>query len=132
MFHGNLATCQSGKKIDLRVIEEIISLSLEAIMFFRFNDENDVAGNRVRSLICFASEGNSLTLLHTLVDMNIQHFTFVRDFLAVTFLALVLCGDNFSLSVTVRTQSLESLNHGTHLSHHNLLSGTVTSLARLD
>ena len=103
MFNAKLTTCQRSDKINFSLIEKVVSFSLEARVLFCFNDKYDIAGNRVRRLICFPSKRNPLTLLHTFVDMNVQDFTFICDLLPITFLALVLCRDNLTFPIAVWT-----------------------------
>ncbi len=47
--------------------------------------------------------------------------------LAVASLALVLLADDLSLSITVGADSLETLNHRTHLAHHGLHAMAITT-----
>src|SRR5215471_18767277 len=101
-------------------------------MFFCFNDKDDIARLRIRGLICLSCKSNALTLLHSLVNMNTQYLAFIYDLFPVTFLAFILWRDNFSFSIAIRTQSLESLNHRSHLTHNNLLACTITTFTSLN
>src|SRR5437762_6724908 len=101
-------------------------------MILCFDDKDDIPRLSIRSLICFPSKSNTLTLLHSLVNMNIQYLAFIYNLFPITFLTLVLGRDDFSLSITIWTQSLKSLNHRSHLTHNNLLSAAIATFTSLD
>jgi hypothetical protein len=62
----------------------------------------------------------------------VQDLALNGGLLSVALLAAVLLADNLSLSVAVGADSLEALDHGTHLAHHHLHTLTVAACALLD
>lgn len=127
MFNGDLTTSKSGKQVNLRVIEQIVFLALEPGVRLRFDNKDNVARNDVRTLITFALKYDFGAILYTLIDMNVEHLALGNDLLSVTVLASVLLTNLLAFSVTVGADSLESLNHWAHLSHHGLHASTIAA-----
>ncbi|KAH3663342.1 hypothetical protein OGAPHI_005332 [Ogataea philodendri] len=126
MLDCKFSASKSGEKIDLGVIEQVLALSSEQWMFLLVNHENNVTRNDVWLLVTFSRENDSLTSLHSWIDVNLQDLSLVNDLLTLTGLTSVLWRDDVSFSVTNLTSGLESLDHRTHLSGDELHSHTVT------
>ena len=73
-----------------------------------------------------------MAALNTSVNVDVKNLPFYNGFLAVALLALVLLANDFSLSITIWADCLESLNHGAHLAHHSLHTVPVTASTLLD
>lgn len=94
--------------------------------------ENHIASQDTWSLVTLTTELNPLTALDTPVDVDVQHLPVDHGFLASALLAAILILDDLSFSVAVGAGSLESLDHGAHLSHHSLHTVAITAHALLD
>ncbi|KAI6772506.1 hypothetical protein HG530_003464 [Fusarium avenaceum] len=120
------------RAIGRRVVEKIILATGEASMGLLLNLENNITSLDAWRLITLASELNLGAAADTLVDMDVEDLAIDGGLLSVALLALVLLLDDLTLAVTVRADSLESLDHGTHLAHHGLHSVTITASASLN
>jgi hypothetical protein len=118
---------QRGQKVDLSLVVQVVTLTLKAGVGLLLNHEHDVSRNDIRTLVTLTVEGDLLSVLHSLVDGDVENLALVDGLLAIALLATVLVLNNLALSVTVGTHGLESLDHGSHLAHHRLHTGTVTS-----
>jgi len=96
------------------------------------NLEDDITGHHTGHLVTLAAELDLVAVAHALVDVNVQHLAFHDGLLAVALLAAVLVADNLALTVTIGADSLEALDHGTHLAHHSLHTATTAACALLD
>jgi hypothetical protein len=131
-LNSDLTTSQSSEQVNLGAIEQVILLALESGVFLLFDNENDISGYNVWALITLSIKDDLGPVLHSLIDMDMQDLALLDDLLSVAVLALVLLPDGLSLSITVGTNGLESLNHWTHLAHHGLGTHSVTGTALLD
>lgn len=123
---------KSGKQIDLSLVEEVVVLTLEAGVGLLLDLEHHVTGHDTRRLVTLAAELNLVAIAHTLVDVDVEHLALNDSLLGVTLFAAVLVADSLSLTVAVRADGLEALNHGTHLAHHSLHTATVAARALLN
>lgn len=122
---------ERGKKVDLGVEVKIVTLALEARVGLLLDLELHITGFNARHLIALSSEVNLGAGLHTLVDVDVEHLALDDGLLAGALLALVLLADLLALTVAVRADGLESLDHGAHLAHHGLHTLALAALASL-
>lgn len=132
VLNVNATTGKSGKQIDLSLVEQIITLALEAGVGLLLNLEHNITGHDTRHLVTLATELNLVAIAHTFVDVNVENLALNDGLLAVTLLAAILVTDNLALAIAVRADSLEALDHGTHLAHHSLHTAAITACAVLD
>lgn len=132
MLNVDGAAGKSGQKVDLGVVEQVVALALETGMRLLLNLELNVAGLDTRKLVALSPEVDLGTALDTLVDVDVQDLALDSRLLAVALLATVLVADALALAIAVGANSLEALDHGTHLTHHGLGTGAVASSASLD
>jgi hypothetical protein len=132
VLNVNNTAGKSGKQIDLGLVEQVVTLALEAGVGLLLDLKHDIAGRNTRHLVTLAAELNLVAITHTFVDVNVENLALDNGLLAVTLLAAILITDNLTLTVTVRADSLEALDHRTHLAHHSLHTATVAARALLD
>jgi hypothetical protein len=132
VFNVDSTTGECGQEIDLGVVEEIVPLALETLVRLLFNLELHITGLDARHLISLTAEVDLGTVLHTAVDVDVQHLSLDDSLLAVALFALVLFTDALTLTTAIRAHGLEALDHGTHLAHHRLHTLTIASGASLD
>lgn len=132
MLNVDGATSKSSQEINLGLVEEVVALALEARVRLLLNLKLNITRLDTRHLITLAAEVDLGTALDTLVDVNVQHLALNCGLLSVALLAAVLLANNLAFSVAVGADSLETLDHGTHLAHHHLHTLTVTACASLD
>lgn len=132
MLDVNGATSEGGQEVNLRAIEEIVILPLEPGVWLGLNLKLNVAGLNARDLITFAREIDLLSILHTSVDVNVQHLAFDGSLLALAGAAPILVTDHLAFAVAIWADGLESLNHRPHLAHHQLDTTALTASAFLD
>lgn len=128
----NAAASKSGQKVDLSLVEEVVVLALEASVGLLLNLKDNIARHDTGHLVTLAAELNLVAVAHTLVNVDVQHLALDNGLLAATLLAAVLLADDLALTIAVRADSLEALDHGTHLAHHGLHTATVAARALLD
>ena len=132
MLDVYLTASQSGQKVNLGLVEEVVVFPLKTRMRFLLYLELHIAGLETRCLVSLASEIDLMTVLHPLVDRYEQYLAFDSCLFTAAFLATILLSYHLTLTLAVWANSLETLDHGTHLSHHSLHTGTVTARAGLD
>lgn len=115
------------QKVDLSVVDEIIALALKARVRLLLNLELHVTRLYTGHLVAFSTEIDLGAGLDATVDVNMENFALDNRLLAVALLALVLFAHDLSLTITVRADCLEALDHGAHLTHHHLHSLTITA-----
>lgn len=125
-------TSQSCNKLNIAVIKQIIFATSEASMGLLLNLENDVTCLNTWCLVTLASELDLGATADTLVDVDVEDLAVDSGLLSVALLAAVLLLDDLTLSVTVGADSLEALDHGTHLAHHGLHTVAITASATLN
>lgn len=123
---------KSGKQVDLGLVEQVVTLALEAGVGLLLNLEHDITGHDTGHLVTLAAELDLVAVAHTFVDVNVKNLALDDGLLAVTLLAAILITDDLSFTVAVGADSLEALDHGTHLAHHSLHTATVAARALLN
>lgn len=126
------AAGKSGQKVDLGLVEQVVVLALEARVGLLLDLEDNIAWHDTGHLVTLAAELDLVAVAHTLVNVNVQHLALHNGLLAVTLLAAVLLPDDLALTIAVGADSLEALDHGTHLAHHGLHTAAIAACARLD
>lgn len=126
------ATSKGGKKVNLGVEEKIVILALEARVGLLLDLEDDITRENTRHLVTLTAELDLVAVLHTTVDVDVEDLALDNGLLTVAALAAVLLADDLTLTVTVRADGLEPLDHGAHLAHHGLHTGAIATRARLD
>ena len=111
----NLPTSECCKKIDFRVEEQIVVLSLEARMWFLFDFELNISREHPGHLVSFASEINFVASLDTFVDMNMKDLALDDGLFPCATFASIFIPDDFALSLAVGADGLKTLDHGSHL-----------------
>lgn len=132
MLDVNGTTSEGSYKIDLARVEQIIILAVESGVLLLLNLENDVTSLDSGSLITFATELDLGATADALVNVDVKDLAIDNGFLATALLATVLLADDLTLSAAVRADSLEALDHRTHLAHHSLHTLTITAGALLN
>jgi hypothetical protein len=62
----------------------------------------------------------------------VEHLSLNDGLLAIALLASVTVADDFSLTLAIGADSLEALDHGTHLAHHVLHAAAIAARTLLD
>lgn len=132
VLDGELTTGKSGQQIDLDRSMQVVALANKSLVGLLVNDKDDITRNDIRTLITLASKSNLLLVDHTLVNVDLEDLALLQGLLAVAGLASVLGVDNVTLTVTVVTNGLVSLDHGAHLSRHKSHTLTLTGSTGLD
>lgn len=132
VLNVNSATSQSSNELNVTVVKEVVLTAGEASMGLLLNLKNDITGLNTRCLVALASELDLSAASDTLVDVDVEDLAVDGGLLSVTLLAAILILDDLTLSVTVRADSLEALDHGAHLAHHGLHTVAITASASLD
>lgn len=132
VLNEDVSSSKRGNKVDLDAVEQIVTLALESLMWLLLDLENDITWLDTRLLVTLATKLNLMAGLNASVDVNVEHLSLDAGLLSVTLLAAVLLADLLSLSVTVWADSLETLDHWSHLAHHGLHALAITASALLD
>lgn len=132
MLNVDGATAKSGEQVDLRLEEQVVLLALETGVRLLLDLEHHVSGHDAGHLVTLATELDLVSVLDTLVDVDVEDLALDNGLLSDAALAAVLLTDDLTLSTAVGADSLEALDHGTHLAHHRLHTGTATAGTRLD
>lgn len=119
-------------QLNLVVVEEIVVFPGEPRVGLLLDLEDDVTSHDTRSLVTLASELDAGTALDTPVDVDVQNLPVDHRLLSAALLTAILVLDDLSLSVTVGTGGLETLDHGAHLAHHCLHTVAITASAALN
>merc|ERR1719340_276165 len=106
-----LHTSKRLSQVDVHLDDEVLAASLELIVSFLVQDDNDVPWLQSWFLVALAAECNLLSVLHTFVHLDLQDLSLPVDLPPVTFLTPQLGVDSLSLAVTL-------LTHGLYLLHH--------------
>lgn len=125
-------TSKGSDQLNFASVEEIVLLASEACVGLLLNLENNVPGLDAGSLVTFAAELNLGAASNTPVDVDVEDLSVNCGLLAVALLAAVLILDDFSFTIAVGANGLEALDHGTHLAHHGLHTGSVTACTLAD
>ena len=132
MLNREFSTGQRSQKVDLGLAEQVVALALEPRVLLFLDDKDDISRLDARRLIALARELDLLAALHSLVDVHLEHFTFLLGFFAVALLASVLRVDDLTRSITVATRLLDLLHHRAELSKRDSNTLTVTRRTLLD
>lgn len=132
MLNVDATTGKGGQQVDLSLVEQVVALALEAGVRLLLDLEDDITRHHTRHLVTLAAELDLVAVAHTLVDVNVQHLALNNGLLTIALLAAILIADDLTLTVTVGADSLEALDHRTHLAHHGLHTATVAACALLD
>lgn len=125
-------TSKGGDELNVANIEQVVFPTGEAGVRLLLNLENDIASLDTRCLVTFTSELDLGAASNTLVDVDVEDLAVDGCLLSVALFASVLLLDDLTLSVAVGADSLESLDHRTHLAHHGLHAVAITARAALD
>jgi hypothetical protein len=125
-------TGECGEKVNLGLVEEVVVLALESGVGLLLNFEHDITGHDTRQLITLAAKLNLVAVLDTLIDVNVEDLALDNGLLSLALPAAVALADNLSFTIAVWADSLEALDHRTHLAHHGLHTGTIAAGTRLD
>lgn len=125
-------TGKGSDELDVANIEQVVFPTGEAGVRLLLNLENDIASLDTRRLVTLTSELDLGAASNTLVDVDVEDLAVDGSLLSVALFASVLLLDDLTLSVAVGADSLESLDHRTHLAHHGLHAVTITARAALD
>merc|ERR1719266_3107789 len=106
-----LHTSKRLGQVDVHLYDEVLAASLELIMSFLVQDDNDVPWFQSGLLVALAAECNLLSVLHTFVHLHLQDLPLPVDLPPVTFLTPQLWVHPLTLAVTL-------LTHGLYLLHH--------------
>ena len=128
----DLATGKGGQEVDFAVVEQIVALALETSVRLLLNLEDDIARLNTRELVALATELDLVAALDATVDVDVEDLALDDGLLSVALLAPVLVADDLTLSLAIRADCLETLDHRTHLPHHVLHTATIAASALLD
>merc|ERR1719340_181275 len=140
-----LHTSKRLSQVDVHLDDEVLAASLELIVSFLVQDDNDVPWFQSWFLVALAAECNLLSVLHTFVHLDLQDLSLPVHLPPVTFLAPQLGVNSLPLAVTLLTHGLYLLHHagaelldpnlhpssaagGTFLHSPSLASQTVASI----
>ena len=96
-----LHTSKRLSQVDVHLDDEVLAASLELIMSFLVQDDNDVPWLQSWFLVALAAECNLLSVLHTFVHLHLQDLPLPVDLPPVTFLTPQLGVDPLPLAVTL-------------------------------
>jgi len=123
---GPLEAAQGLDEIQLHFNDEIAAVTRECRMGLLVQNDDDVARFQTGFLVTLAGERNFLSILHSLVDMNLEDFSLVHDLPTAAVLTSVFGADGLSLSLTGGALALNLLHHtGAQLLNSDLHSGTA-------
>ena len=104
-----LHTSQRLSQVDVHLDDEVLAASLELLVSFLVQDDNDVPWLQARFLVALAAECNLLSVLHALVHLDLQDLPLPVHLPPVTFLTPQLGVDSLSLAVTLLEQKRTSV-----------------------
>ena len=104
-----LQTSQRLGQVDVHLDDEVLAASLELLMSFLVQDDNDVPWFQSGLLVALAAECNLLSVLHTFVHLDLQDLPLPVHLPPVTFLTPQLGVDSLSLAVTLLEQKRTSV-----------------------
>ena len=120
-------TSQRRDQVDIAVVQQVIFFTGEATVGLLLDLENDISSLDPGCLVALATELDLGAALNALVDVDVEDLPVNNGLLSVALLAAVLVLNNLALTVAVRADSLEPLDHGTHLAHHGLHTVAITA-----
>ena len=96
-----LHTSQRLSQVDVHLDNEVLAASLELLVSFLVQDDNDVPWLQARFLVALAAECNLLSVLHALVHLDLQDLPLPVHLPPVTFLTPQLGVNSLPLAVTL-------------------------------
>mmetsp|Transcript_31585 Transcript_31585/g.72598 ORF Transcript_31585/g.72598 Transcript_31585/m.72598 type:complete len:291 (+) Transcript_31585:160-1032(+) len=110
--------------------QEIVTLTLEHLVFLLLNHKDDVTRHQPGFLVCFASEINFLAVLHALLNVHLEDALLLGHLVAPASLATVLVLNDTSFAFAVGAASLHLLHHPwCNLTDNNLHTAPLAPLA---
>ena len=88
-------------QVDVHLDDEVLAASLELLVSFLVQDDNDVPWLQSWFLVALAAECNLLSVLHPFVHLHLQDLPLPVDLPPVTFLTPQLGVDPLPLAVTL-------------------------------
>merc|ERR1719412_1272202 len=98
-------------QVDVHLYDEVLAASLELIMSFLVQDDNDVPWFQSGLLVALAAECNLLSVRRTFVHLDLEDLPLPVDLPPVTFLTPQLGVNPLPLTVTLLTHGLDLLHH---------------------
>jgi len=132
MLDKNGAASESRDELNLGMVKEVVIFASEPGVWLLLNLEDNVTRDNTGSLVAFATELDFGTAFDSTVNVNMKDLTVDDCLLAHAPLAAVLVLEKLTLTIAVWANSLESLDHGTHLAHHCLHAVAVAASASSD
>jgi hypothetical protein len=93
--------------------------------------EFDISGYQTGFLVTFPRKRYLMPIRDALVNWHLDFFPIWHDLGCSTDAAFILVSYDLSGTVAVGALGLETLDHGSHLTHHRLSPGTLTARASL-
>lgn len=110
-FNGPPESAKSLRQIDLELHDEINAMSFIQLVLFLVQDDDDVSRLQSRLLIALTGEGDLLSVLHSLVDRNLENLPLSDHLAAVALLATQLRVNPLALSLALSAHGLDLLHH---------------------
>lgn len=132
VLERDVTTSQGSQQVNLTLVVQVSILSLELGVWLFVNNENNVTWGNTWLLVTFTGEDDSLAVLHTWINVDLQDLTLSSGLLTLTGGTSVLWIANITSTLTDVTHGLESLNHWAHLSSDKLHTLTVTRATLLN
>ena len=95
-------------EVDVHLDDEVLVASLELLVSFLVQDDNDVPWFQSGLLVALAAECNLLSVRHTFVHLHLQDLPLPVDLPPVTFLTPQLGVDPLPLPVTLLERERQS------------------------
>src|SRR4051794_27911818 len=109
------------------MVKEVIVPTGESGVGLLLNLKDDITGHDAWRLVTLATELHLGAALNTAVDVDVKDLAIHDCLLAHALLAAILVLENLAFAAAIGADSLEALNHGTHLAHHGLHALTVAA-----
>jgi hypothetical protein len=127
MLDNKRPASQGSQQVNLGLVGQVVTLPLKPVVLLLLDNEHNITRDDIRTLVTLAVESDLLVILHAFVNRNMQHLSLGSGFLSMTVLAPILFANVLTLTATVRADSLETLDHGSHLAQHRLHTGSVAA-----
>ncbi len=128
----SLEAAQRLGQAHVHLQEQIHVLAFESGVFALLENDNNITGLQTWRLVALAVERDFLSILHTLVDVNLEDLALVHNLAALARLAHVLGVDLLALAITVATRRVYLLVHaGAELIQNHLVATTAARTALL-
>lgn len=132
MLDVDCSSSQGREQVNVALVEQVVALALESGVGLLLDFELDITGESTRDLITLAAEIDLVSGLDTTVNGDVQDLPLDNGLLAQAALATVAFPNVLSLAIAVLADSLEALDHGTHLAHHGSHARTVAGRTSLN